>query len=147
MKLVKRVLFNGFVQLQLKFTPRLLQETYTVYTKYSMMTDATCKLLLIFCCLRLVFCQTCNWVYQGCWKDNSSRLFPTQISPYTFHAPQVVAQFVSAWDCQQAAAAAGYNTVGLQYGGQCFAGNNPLYTALGAATACSQGTAPNISPL
>lgn len=61
--------------------------------------------------------------YQGCFKDNGSRMIPK------FHGNVSKKE-----DCFAKAKQAGDNVVGLQYGGQCFTGNNSRYDALGKET-------------
>ena len=67
-----------------------------------------------FCCAILISLShvfACNYVYQGCWLDNSTRLIPTQIFPPSGVSPF---RWASVWECTQAASALGFDTVGLQ---------------------------------
>lgn len=56
--------------------------------------------------------------YQGCYTDSTPRALPVQIAGSTYTVES----------CKQAAFNAGYRYAGLQYGGQCFAGNSLGYT-------------------
>lgn len=61
--------------------------------------------------------------YIGCYADGANRLLPNQLA----------ASGSTPAACAALGRNAGYNYVGLQYGGQCFAGNGP-YNTYGSAT-------------
>jgi len=63
--------------------------------------------------------QSVQAVYQGCFTDDANRALPVQL----FTDGSTVE------NCTQAAFSAGYRFAGLQYYGQCFAGNITAYAA------------------
>jgi|688.fasta_scaffold16319_15 hypothetical protein len=63
-----------------------------------------------------------NFSYRGCFKDTADRAIPTYIGAKTRQ------------ECIDAAIAANANTMGLQYGNQCFIGNNADYSKFGPQT-------------
>lgn len=63
--------------------------------------------------------------YVGCFKDNGARMIPNWNKP---------GQAMSVEQCKQEARNKGHDTFGVQYGGQCFSGQNPKYDALGPET-------------
>ena len=67
------------------------------------------------------------WTYRGCYQDQPTRAIPNQL-PGLF---STVAQ------CEAAASAAHYDTIGLQSGTQCWAGVSPNYGRWGASTCTS----------
>ena len=67
-----------------------------------------------------------TWVYRGCFVDQANRAIPNQMG---WVWPNATA-------CQDAAAAAGYDTLGLQSGAQCFGGVGSSYAKWGPATGC-----------
>lgn len=67
-----------------------------------------------------------NFTDQGYWIDNSNRVLPNSLGVFT-----------SVIDCQIAASRAGYNVIGIQANGQCWAGSNIEYMTLGPATGCT----------
>ena len=68
-----------------------------------------------------------NWEHQGCFNDKPERALPTQLNNVT-----------SVQDCLKQAKDKGFNTFALQYGGQCFAGNNTDWNKYGPAGACDR---------
>ena len=54
-----------------------------------------------------------NYIYKGCYKDKQSRAIPTQLQKVN-----------SVNECAQLAENNNANIFGVQYGGQCFIGNN-----------------------
>lgn len=68
-----------------------------------------------------------NWEHQGCFNDRPERALPTQLNNVT-----------SVQDCLKQAKDKGFNTFALQYGGQCFAGNNADWNKYGSAGACDR---------
>jgi hypothetical protein len=69
-----------------------------------------------------------GYEYMGCWRDSWDRALPYMLG-----------QVWSREQCADLAMAAGMNTFGVQYYGQCWAGMNPThnYQRHGAAGACS----------
>ena len=72
-------------------------------------------------------CSICSWVYRGCWADNSSRMLPYQLSTLV----------ASVDACEVLAEVNGSDTFALQSSGQCWAGVNPPFNAIGPGTACT----------
>lgn len=71
---------------------------------------------------------SCKWSYKGCYVDaTANRQFPTQIA----------SNLPSAQDCTRLAAEGGYDTIGMQYFGECHVGLSPTYWGLGPATGCT----------
>ena len=73
-----------------------------------------------------------SWISQGCYNDNNvndapwtSRVIPNQLGVVT-----------DVQSCENMALNAGYNIIGLQAGGQCFAGNNLDYAVAGPVDSC-----------
>jgi hypothetical protein len=68
-----------------------------------------------------------QWTDKGFWNDSSARTLPNSIGSFT-----------STNDCINAAIKAGYTRVGLQDGGQCWAGNQSNdYSKYMAASGCT----------
>ena len=78
-----------------------------------------------------IFADAGEWTYKGCFKDNSARTIPNYLG-----------EVKTREECQRLADSKGFNTIGLQFYSQCFAGKSPAYERLGAATNCgTMGTA------
>jgi hypothetical protein len=70
--------------------------------------------------------EVAGWKYKGCWKDcHQGRGFPVRL-PNVNSIEKCIAQ----------AKAAGYNTAGNQYFGECWAGNNTDWNKMGKAGCC-----------
>lgn len=59
-----------------------------------------------------------KYTYEGCYTDTSTRALPNML----------ISSGATVESCVAAAAAGGYEYAGVQYGGQCFAGNSLGYT-------------------
>jgi hypothetical protein len=70
--------------------------------------------------------EVAGWKYKGCWRDcHQGRGLPNRL-PNVGSIEQCIAQ----------AKAAGYNTAGNQYFGECWAGNNTDWNKMGDAGCC-----------
>ena len=68
-----------------------------------------------------------TWTPRGHWKDNDGRTLPNNIGNVT-----------SVQECKDKAKTAGYNVIGLQFGGQCWAGKDLDYEFLGQGVGISE---------
>ena len=66
-----------------------------------------------------------NWTYKGCFKDSIPRSLPDRLN----NVPTLEA-------CIEQASTKGYTTAGIQYNGECWAGNNSDWNKYGTADNC-----------
>jgi hypothetical protein len=72
------------------------------------------------------------WTAQGCYNDNNINANPgtSRILPFS------LGDVTSVEQCESLALSNNYNVIGLQAGGQCYAGTNLDYSAAGEAMSC-----------
>jgi hypothetical protein len=66
-----------------------------------------------------------KWTSRGCYKDTVIRSLPTNLGTYA-----------TVEKCESLALSNNYNIVGLQAGGQCFAGKDVDYAIFGSVESC-----------
>jgi len=75
---------------------------------------------------KMIWSAPSTWTSQGCFVDTQPRVIPNYLGTVS-----------SVQQCQQQAANAGYNVIGIENGDECWAGTNLSYNSLGTATNCN----------